>query len=222
MRLITPKRLKENEEFMWKLADRVIDEFVGRGECEFIHDYAGPFTLLVIADLLGVPEEQHEQFRKELQGAHKPTQGPDGKMKHKPLEFLYERFTKFIEDRRREPRDDVMTRMAQATFADGSLPEVHDIMLIASNLFSAGGETTARLLGVMFQQLGENPALQPDPEARGGVSADCDPAAVHLPAVARASHDRRRRDRAGNHGDAAAGRGEHGSARVRRAQPAAT
>jgi cytochrome P450 len=159
-RLITPKRLKENEEFMWRLADRQIDEFLGRGECEFIRDYAGPFTLLVVADLLGVPEEQHEQFRKELQGDHKPSQGPDGKIKHKPLEFLYERFTKFIEDRRKTPRDDVMTKMAQATFPDGSLPEVHDIMLIAANLFSAGGETTARLLGVMFQQLAEDPQLQ--------------------------------------------------------------
>jgi cytochrome P450 len=54
-RLLTPKRLKENEEFMWRLADRQIDEFLGRGECEFIRDYASPFTLLVIADLLGVP-----------------------------------------------------------------------------------------------------------------------------------------------------------------------
>ena len=71
-RLLTPKRLKENEEFMWRLADRQIDEFLGRGECEFIRDYASPFTLLVIADLLGVPEEQHEQFRKELQGDHRP------------------------------------------------------------------------------------------------------------------------------------------------------
>src|SRR5204862_1279388 len=58
MRLITPKRLRENEEFMWRLADRQIDEFLARGECEFIHDYANPFTLLVIADLLGVPESQ--------------------------------------------------------------------------------------------------------------------------------------------------------------------
>src|SRR5262244_3165787 len=112
LRLITPKRLKENEEFMWRLADRQLDEFISRGKCEFLRDYAGPFTLLVIADLLGVPEEQHEQFRKELQGDHKPTQGPDGKMKHKPLEFLYERFTKFIEDRRQKPRDDVMTKLA--------------------------------------------------------------------------------------------------------------
>ena len=58
MRLITPKRLKENEEFMWRLADRQIDEFVDRGECEFVGDYASPFTLLVIADLLGCPRSR--------------------------------------------------------------------------------------------------------------------------------------------------------------------
>jgi cytochrome P450 len=161
-RLLTPKRLKENEEFMWRLADRHIDEFLGRGECEFIRDYASPFTLLVVADLLGVPEEQHEQFRKELQGDHRPQESRDqqGTVAHKPLEFLYDRFTKFIEDRRRQPRSDVMTGLATATFPDGSLPEVRDVMLIASNLFAAGQETTARLLGVMFQLIGERPELQ--------------------------------------------------------------
>jgi cytochrome P450 len=160
-RLLTPKRLKENEEFMWRLADRQIDEFHGRGECEFIHDYASPFTLLVIADLLGVPEADHETFRKELQRHERSTRGTkDGMVAHKPLEFLYQRFTTYIEQRRREPRDDVMTRLATATFPDGSLPEVRDIMLIASNLFAAGQETTARLLGVMLHLIGERPELQ--------------------------------------------------------------
>src|SRR3954452_16640232 len=63
MRLITPKRLKENEAFMWELADGQINTFLERGECEFITDFAGPFTLLVIADLLGVPEEDRPRFR---------------------------------------------------------------------------------------------------------------------------------------------------------------
>jgi cytochrome P450 len=158
-RLLTPRRLKENEEFMWKLADRHIDEFLGRGECEFIRDYASPFTLLVIADLLGVPESEHARFREELQGDERPA-GKSGPMAHKPLEFLYQRFTSFIEECRRQPRDDVMTGLATATFPDGTLPEVHDIMLIASNLFAAGQETTARLLGVMFRLIGERPELQ--------------------------------------------------------------
>jgi cytochrome P450 len=55
-RLLTPKRLKENEDFMWRLADRHIDEFIAQGRCEFLAAYAQPFSLLVVADLLGVPE----------------------------------------------------------------------------------------------------------------------------------------------------------------------
>ena len=81
-------------------------------------------------------------------------------MVHKPLEFLYERFTTYIEDRRREPRDDVMTKLATAPFPDGSLPDITDVMLIAANLFAAGQETTARLLGTMLRLIGERPELQ--------------------------------------------------------------
>jgi cytochrome P450 len=158
LRLITPKRLKENEAFMWALADRQLDEVVPRGECEFLGDYAKPFTLLVIADLLGVPDEDHAKFRERLQGEHRPTKG--NVTVHKPLEFLYEQFTTYIDDRRRNPRDDVMTELATATFPDGTLPDVHDIMLIAANLFSAGGETTARMLGTALRYLGERPDLQ--------------------------------------------------------------
>jgi cytochrome P450 family 150 subfamily A5 len=159
-RLLTPKRLKENEEFMWRLADRQIDEFLGRGECEFIRDYASPFTLLVIADLLGVPEEQHAQFREEMQGDHAHLTDEHGAVMHGPTDYLYQRFTSFIEERRRNPRNDVMTAMATATFPDGTLPEVRDVMLIATNLFAAGQETTARLLGFMFKWIGERPDLQ--------------------------------------------------------------
>jgi cytochrome P450 len=73
---------------------------------------------------------------------------------------LYERFTEYVEDRRRNPRDDVMTGLAKATFPDGSTPEVIDVVRIAANLFAAGQETTVRLLGTAFQELGENPELQ--------------------------------------------------------------
>ncbi|MBV8952210.1 MAG: cytochrome P450 [Actinobacteria bacterium] len=157
MRLITPKRLKENEEFMWRLADRQIDEILEQGACEFVHDYANAFTLLVIADLLGVPEEDHATFREELQGEKRPV---NSAMSHKPLEFLYDRFTHYIEDRRRAPRHDVMTSLATATFPDGTLPDVHDVMLIAANLFAAGQETTARMLSTALRFVGERPELQ--------------------------------------------------------------
>ena len=79
---------------------------------------------------------------------------------HNPLEFLYERFTAYVEERRREPRDDVMTGMANATFPDGSMPEAIDVARIAANLFAAGQETTVRLFGTALQRIGDDGSLQ--------------------------------------------------------------
>ncbi|WP_306320064.1 MULTISPECIES: cytochrome P450 [unclassified Streptomyces] len=164
MRLITPKRLKENEEAMWRLADGMIEDFLAGGEGEFISGFAGPFTLLVIADLLGVPEEDRAEFAEELQGRPRG-RGAIGSTEHEelghtPLEFLYGRFTRYIEERRREPRSDVLTGLATATFPDGTLPEVADAVRVAANLFAAGQETTVRLLSTALKILGEDRELQ--------------------------------------------------------------
>ena len=162
MRQLTPKRLRENEEFIWRLADRQIDECMAVGECEFISGYANPFTLYVIADLLGVPEEEHDEFRVAL--TRRPVNNAVGStkdmMSHNPLEWLYDRFSRYIEDRRRHPRDDVLTALATTTFPNGELPEVIDVVRVAANVFAAGQETTVRLLGAGLQLIGERPELQ--------------------------------------------------------------
>jgi cytochrome P450 family 150 subfamily A5 len=160
MRLLTPRRMKENEAFMWQLADRQIDEFAARGSCELISDYAGPFTLLVIADLLGVPESDHELFRARLTGERRGVGSTRDTMAQNPLGFLRDRFSVYIEDRRRDPRGDVLTGLAAATFPDGSTPEAGEVALIAANLFAAGQETTVRLLAAALQLIGERPELQ--------------------------------------------------------------
>jgi cytochrome P450 len=153
MRLITPKRLKENEDFMWEFADHLIDRFINEGSFEMVGAYAEPFTLTVIADLEGVPESDHSLFRERLSTAHED-------VSHKPLEFLYDRFSEYIEDRRREPRSDVLSGLATATFPDGSTPNVKDAALLAANLFAGGQETTVRLLSFALRMLGERPDLQ--------------------------------------------------------------
>ena len=162
MRQLTPKRLKENEEFVWQLADRQIDEFIDDGACELIADYANPFTLFVIADLLGVPGDEHHEFREAL--ARRPHHDAVGstadQMSQNPLAWLYDRFSRYIEDRRHQPRDDVLTALATTTFPDGTLPEVIDVVRVAANVFAAGQETTVRLLGSAVQTIGERPDLQ--------------------------------------------------------------
>ena len=90
MRLITPKRLKENEDAMWALADEILDDFLAPGEGEFIKGFAGPFTLRVIADLLGVPEEDRDELLERLaRGTHGGGLGNAEKTLNKtPLEYL--------------------------------------------------------------------------------------------------------------------------------------
>src|SRR5689334_16260414 len=73
MRLITPKRLKENEAFLWAFADQTMNEFIERGSCELIQDYAIPYTVMVVADLLGVPDEDRDEFRSRLGHEDRPT-----------------------------------------------------------------------------------------------------------------------------------------------------
>lgn len=162
MRLITPKRLKENEDAMWQLADDNLDRFLAPGEGEFIKGFAGPFTLQVIADLLGVPEGDREELLERLaRGTHGSGLGnADKTLTKTPLEYLYEVFATYVEERRAEPRGDVLTGLATATFPDGTLPEVGDVVRVATNVFSAGQETTVRLLSTALKVIGDQPEIQ--------------------------------------------------------------
>jgi cytochrome P450 len=163
MRLITPKRLKDNEAFMWRLADQQLDEFVADGRCEFIGAYSQPFAMLVVADLLGAPEGDHQRFREGFglsRGIGKVGAGQEGSPGENPLSWLDEWFAAYIEDRRREPRRDVLTDLALATYPDGSVPDVTNVVRTATFLFAAGQETTARLLAASLKHLAEHPELQ--------------------------------------------------------------
>ena len=163
MRLITPKRLKENEAFIWRLADRQLDEFVAQGHCEFISAFSQPFAMLVVADLLGVPESEHQRFREGFGllgapgavGTDDPAAAPMN-----ALSWLDEWFAGYIEERRRDPQADVLTDLALATYPDGSIPEVTAVVRTATFLFAAGQETTARLLATALKYLAERPELQ--------------------------------------------------------------
>ena len=162
MRLLTPKRLKENEEFMWQLAERQLDEFIADGKCEFIGAYTQPFAMLVVADLLGVPDEDHRRFREWFGLATNPGElgGDQADQELNVLGWLDDYFATYIEERRREPRADVLTELALAKYPDGSTPEVTSVVRTATFLFAAGQETTARLLATGLKHLAEHPELQ--------------------------------------------------------------
>ncbi|MBX3313287.1 MAG: cytochrome P450 [Actinobacteria bacterium] len=163
MRLLTPRRLRENEEFIGRLADELLDELPESGSIEFISTYAQPFAMLVIADLLGIPESEHQRFREGFgltSGVGTIGKGEAGNPSENPLGWLDDEFSAFVEDRRQNPRQDVLTYLANATYPDGSTPEVTAVVRTATFLFAAGQETTARLLASALKYLGEHPEVQ--------------------------------------------------------------
>lgn len=162
MGLITPKRLKENEEFLKRTADRLLDELLPSGQCEFIWEYGKRYAILAVADLLGVPEADHPMLLALLATDRGPTLGnlELRTAQHNSLERLYGYFIEKIEKRRKNPARDVLTGMSLATFPDGALPEPVHVARIAANLFAAGNETTVQLLGISLARIADDQALQ--------------------------------------------------------------
>lgn len=158
--LITPKRLSENEDFMWRLVDQQIDKFLERGSSEFMEDYAKPLSMLVIADLLGVPAEDHGEFRAKLANELVGELGEADTVAHNPLIWLENKFDAYITDRRSAPREDVLTELAAATYPDGSMPSVDEVVKLATFLFAAGMETTTKLLSTGMRVIAECPDTQ--------------------------------------------------------------
>ncbi|HET9891669.1 MAG TPA: cytochrome P450, partial [Mycobacterium sp.] len=153
-RLFTPRQLKNSEDFLWRLADEQLSRFVGEGKCEMVLDYNFPFTLDAITDLLDVPEADRERFRRaavasRLEGDRSGFVG-----------VKEEWFVEYIEDRRREPRDDVLTELALAKFPDGTTPAAIDVARVATFMFAAGHGTTIDLLSLAMLTLAERPDLQ--------------------------------------------------------------
>ena len=153
-RLFTPKQLKRSEDFLSRLADSQLDRFIAKGKCEIVIDYNFPFTLDAIIDLLGVPEADRERFRRGAKAS---------RLKGERSGFVgvkEEWFVEYIEDRRREPRDDVLTELALAKFPDGTTPDAIDVARVATFMFAAGHGTTIDLLSLAMLMLAERPDLQ--------------------------------------------------------------
>jgi cytochrome P450 len=159
-RLLTQQRLNKNAEYMTRLADRLIDEFIDRSRCEVVSDYSQALATLVIADLLGVPEVDREELVSTIGPPPAMVGDPDHKSAPDPLAYLDKRFTAYFEERRSKPRDDMMSELANSRFRDGSLPDLSEVVRIATFLFVAGQDTSAKLIASAFKILGDCPHLQ--------------------------------------------------------------
>lgn len=172
--MITPARLKANEQYMDELADQIIDEFIDHGSFNVITDFGSPFAQLTVADLLGVPKEDNDEIR----GLVAPTTQLPGNlgggfdMATNPLARMGMKFYGYIAERRAEPRNDVLTLMAQQAYEDGTLPEIAEVVALATFLFGAGQDTTVQLFSAMLRRLSDEPGIADRLRAEPGKIAD--------------------------------------------------
>ena len=159
MGMITPKRLKENEDFMWRLSYRQIDEFIDRGIVPCGGRLRPAHATLVIADLLGVPGVRSPELPQADRHAPGQLDGSSQQVGNNPLEHRH-RVLELHQRCRAEPRSDVLTGLAQAKYPDGTIPEVVEVVTIAAFLFRAGQDTTVRLLAAALRFPAEDPELQ--------------------------------------------------------------
>lgn len=160
--LFVPSRLKANEEYMRALADEMVREMVAKGGCEAIAEVATPYVTLVIADLLGVPADDREEFRKIIDAGPPPgnMDAADQPQSSHPLMIMAGYFMRYMSERIAAPQEDLLTELATAKYPDGADVPLMEAVKNAMFLFAAGQDTSAKLIGNSLRFLCENPGTQ--------------------------------------------------------------
>jgi cytochrome P450 len=170
-RAFTPRRIAGLELSIQTLVDDLLNHIPDAGAWDFVSGFAGPLPAIVIADMLGVPREDRDQFRtwSTTLIESNPIRGEFGPGLAAAA-ALYEYFAGFLTERRAHPRDDLMTALVHAE-VDGEHLSEEELLGFCLLLLVAGHETTTNLLSnsaVLLahhpesrQQLADNPDLMP-------------------------------------------------------------
>jgi cytochrome P450 family 142 subfamily A polypeptide 1 len=170
----TPRRIAEMESTVSTLCCRIVDRVCERGACDFVWDIAAPLPLMVIADLLGFDVHAHEDL---LQWSDDLLRATTLDPTHEQLRAGADAMLGFrafqlgvIADRRRAPRDDLVSKLCQAEI-DGERLDDESIVNEALLILIGGDETTRHVIsGGMLAllerpdqlvQLGDEPDLLP-------------------------------------------------------------
>jgi cytochrome P450 len=161
-RLFTPSRLKANEEFIAAYSTQLVQEAVANGGTDLIKQIATPFVTMVIADLLGVPEDDRQIFMDAIEAGPPPgsLDSDDLMAQNQPLVLMGTYFAQYVMDRRENPRDDILSELSNDKYPDGTMPDALEIVRIATFMFGAGQDTSAKLLGNAMRFIIEQPGLQ--------------------------------------------------------------
>lgn len=133
------------------IVDELIDRAQARGEMEWMNDMANPLPVMVIAEMLGLPREEWQQFKTWTDAMM--SRQPEIMQAH---QHFIPYFVQAIEQRRRTPGDDILSLLITSE-VDGERLSFQDLMSFCFTLFIAGNITTTTMLGNAILCLDEHP-----------------------------------------------------------------
>src|SRR5450432_1662523 len=160
----TPRRLAQMRERVQQFVNELVDDMQPRGKVELMNEFAFPLLFKIIFALLGIPNEAHTEAKKLFNEASsliiKVNSTPYPKSEHllRFAENLLETedlIRPFVEERRRQPQNDVISLMVEAE-QRGELSE-KEIFVLCSQLVFAAHETTASAICTGMLSLLQNP-----------------------------------------------------------------
>jgi len=147
----TPRATKRRRPEIERIAKDLLDDLAGDGEereADFVGDYAAPLTLSVLADMLGVPRADWKQmfhWTNQVAGSADPEYATGGEDSFASVERarneLFAYFAELAAERRRDPRDDMVSVLVSAQVGGAPLPPL-DLLSYYFLLVVAGNETT--------------------------------------------------------------------------------
>jgi cytochrome P450 len=149
-RAFTPRSVEKLRPHMRALTHELVDGFVATGRCEFMGDFADHYPVQMICELLGVPREDHEDFARwsnAITWVLSFELGPRLAEVERGFEGFGEYIDAFIAARRRDPRDDLVTRLIQSE-EDGDRLSHEELQTMIASLLFAGYDTTRNQLGI--------------------------------------------------------------------------
>jgi cytochrome P450 len=156
----TPRMVNQLEPGIRAVATRLIERVAPGEDIDFVDVLAAPFPIEVIAQMLGVPPEDYEQFRHWSDAMFDTTtvtpSSPNFATVSALLMQMWGYFTEKLNDRRQSPRDDLLTGLLQAELDGEKLVEATAVFFCIS-LLAAGNETTRGLLAGGALAFAENP-----------------------------------------------------------------
>jgi cytochrome P450 len=155
----TPRTVTQLEPRIRQIAHELVDAVASKGDFDLVHDVAIPLPMIVIAELLGVEPERRRDFKRwtgDLVSAFSMITSDNAARVTASAREFYTYFGKVLAERRREPREDLISLLLQGE-VDGARLTSQEVLSFVNTLLIAGNETTTGLIGNTLVALTNHP-----------------------------------------------------------------